>query len=467
MPPPALGKHHYYLSVVALTVAVMTAFEVIKEQVFPGALSSWESHSITIAVTGALSLVVAHIVRRKTERLNQEVDYIERRATSFKESLLDSIPVAVFYKDRDGRYLGCNTLFSEIMGVSSEQILNKTVYELWPGELAKTYHQKDLELMASPEHQVYDYQLRNKDGELRDVIYSKAVFRDEYGEVAGIIGAFFDITEKRKGERLLANYNRDLELRVAEKTLELTERQAELLVAMEVAEAANHAKSVFLENMSHELRTPLNAIIGFAELLKITCKQEDGRNQAAIILDNGQHLLRLIENVLSMAELDNLPVCGKQSDIRPDLLIADLINQWRPLAEAKGLSLDSKVAANMPNPFKGDSERLGQVLWHLLSNAVKFSSLGTITLSAELIEAERKTKTLRFSVTDQGIGIEGDRQDHLFQAFVQGDNSRTRQYGGIGIGLALCQRLARVMNGSIGLKSTTGLGSTFWIDIPA
>jgi len=122
------------------------------------------------------------------------------RAQRFNEALLNSIPVAVFYKDRDGRYLGCNPSFSDTMGVSAEQIRGKTVGELWPSDLAVVYHQKDLDLMADPKPQIYEFRLRNKHGELRDVLYAKNVFRDERNEVAGIIGAFVDISERKQAE---------------------------------------------------------------------------------------------------------------------------------------------------------------------------------------------------------------------------------------------------------------------------
>jgi PAS domain S-box-containing protein len=122
------------------------------------------------------------------------------RAQRFNEALLKAIPVAVFYKDREGRYLGCNPMFTQIMGVSSEEITGKTVQELWPGDLAAVYHQKDLELMANPQPQIYEFQMRDKHGETRQTIYAKDVFRDDHNEVAGIIGAFVDISERKRAE---------------------------------------------------------------------------------------------------------------------------------------------------------------------------------------------------------------------------------------------------------------------------
>ena len=148
------------------------------------------------------------------------------RARRFNEALLDSIPVAVFYKDREGRYLGCNPSFSEIMGVSAEQIRGKTVGELWPSELAAVYHQKDLDLMADPKPQIYEFRIRDRNGEMRDVLYAKNVFRDERNQVAGIIGAFVDISERKQAEESLRKLS--LAVEQSPSSVVITNTQAEI-----------------------------------------------------------------------------------------------------------------------------------------------------------------------------------------------------------------------------------------------
>jgi len=146
-----------------------------------------------------------HVTRDITERKQAEKSLSEK--SRFIDSLLRAAPVPIFYKDRDGRYIGCNDAFTEIMGVSSEDIRGKTVHELWPGELADKYHQMDLELMRNREHQEYEFQVKAKDGEIHPVIYAKDVYLDSHGEVAGIVGAFLDITEHKRGERELQQSN--------------------------------------------------------------------------------------------------------------------------------------------------------------------------------------------------------------------------------------------------------------------
>lgn len=138
--------------------------------------------------------------QRRYQGKKKSEDYTTKE---FIESLLRAIPVPVFFKDKEGRYIGCNQAFSEVMGVTSEQIRGKTVYELWPGELARIYHQKDLELMEKREHQVYEFQVRDKNGQIRPVIFAKDVFLDPQGQIAGMVGAFVDISERKKVELAL------------------------------------------------------------------------------------------------------------------------------------------------------------------------------------------------------------------------------------------------------------------------
>jgi len=149
--------------------------------------------------------------RKRTDEALTKSHVLLDQASRFTEALLSSIPTPVFYKDKEGRYLGCNRAFSEMMGVTSEGIKGKTVHELWPSEQAKTYHDKDLELMGNPSRQIYEFEVRDKDGVDRPVIYAKDVFRDENDQVAGIVGAFLDISERKQAEETLHRLNRELQ----------------------------------------------------------------------------------------------------------------------------------------------------------------------------------------------------------------------------------------------------------------
>ncbi len=149
-------------------------------------------------------------------------------ALKFTETLISAIPVPMFFKDRQGRYLGCNPAFCEFTGYTSEQLKGKTVLELWPGEFAEVYHRKDLELINRPERQVYEFQVLDKNKVPRPTLWAKNVFRDEHGQVAGIVGAFQDITERKQAEEALLKLNQDLDRRVKDRTTELEAKNKEL-----------------------------------------------------------------------------------------------------------------------------------------------------------------------------------------------------------------------------------------------
>ena len=210
-----------------------------------------------------------------TERKQAEAEL--ERSLNFQSALLDAVPTAVFYKDREGRYQGCNKVFTEIMGVASEEIRGKTVQELWPSDMAETYHLKDLELMAAPVRQAYEYRVKDRNGLERPVIFTKDVFRDERGEVAGIVGAFLDITERRRAEEELKALNETLEQRIRDRTRELDRMNSSLVKANEelqtTLETLHEAQDSLVQSeklaalgqliagIAHELNTPLGAIV--------------------------------------------------------------------------------------------------------------------------------------------------------------------------------------------------------------
>ncbi len=231
--------------------------------------------------------------------------------------------------------------------------------------------------------------------------------------------------------------------------------------SQKVAEAASRAKSLFLANMSHELRTPLNAIIGFADLLKrseLTPKQVDRLDK---IITAGKHLVELIDSVLSLSRID----AGKLEpvDAAVDLprIIAAVVTMLSEQAEEKGLHLEAEPVPATAQ-LRGDPTLLQQTLLNLVMNAVKFTPAGKVVVRA-CIESETADHALvRFEVEDTGIGIDPEVLPRLFSDFEQADNSSIRTYGGIGLGLAIARRIARLMGGDAGVTSELGKGSTFW-----
>jgi len=236
---------------------------------------------------------------------------------------------------------------------------------------------------------------------------------------------------------------------------------AELKRAKEAAEAANHAKSMFLVNMSHELRTPLNGVVGAIDLLERSAPNPGQEQYIRIAKSSASALLNLIRDVLDFSKIE----AGKMElevvpfALRP--LIRDAMETFQLRAREKMIALSSFLASDVPEHLQGDPTRLRQVLTNLLANALKFSDHGSVDLKVAVQEASASHVLLRFAVSDTGIGIAPEVCQRLFHSFTQADATTTRKYGGSGLGLAICKHLTEMMGGTIELESILGRGSTF------
>ncbi len=249
----------------------------------------------------------------------------------------------------------------------------------------------------------------------------------------------------------------------------IEEREDELTMAKDVAIAANRAKSTFLANMSHELRTPMNAIIGLTELTRRRSREPKTVEQLGKVHGAAQHLLAIINDVLDISKIEAERLSLEHAPFCLRSIIDNLVNLVEGRAHAKGLGFGTEIASELlDRTLSGDPLRLGQVLLNLSSNAVKFTSQGTITIRAHIANEHGQsadTIVLRFEVQDTGPGIAAADRERLFRAFEQADNSITRQYGGTGLGLAISKRLVALMDGEIGVDSLPGTGACFWFTV--
>jgi len=362
-----------------------------------------------------------------------------RRNREFLETLVESIQVPIYFKDRHGRYLGCNAAWEAFRNIRRQDVIGKTSFDINPPEIAERHAREDSHLLGSGEAvQTVESKVQVRDQGLRDVLLTKAVFRDEHNAPAGIIAAVQDITERKQMEAAIRR-------------------------AKEAAEEANAAKSGFLANMSHELRTPLNAIIGYSDMLLEDAEEEGDERYAADlrkIHTAGHHLLGVINDILDLSKIE----AGRMDLQVEDVDVCEVTRSVATTAETLIRKNGNRFRLDCPaglRPIRADSMRLRQILLNLLSNAAKFTEAGEIVLSVAVAGP-----SLVISVRDTGIGMTPAQMEKLFTAFTQADSSTTRRFGGTGLGLSITRRLAEMMQGKVEVTSEYGVGSCFSVVLP-
>jgi len=241
----------------------------------------------------------------------------------------------------------------------------------------------------------------------------------------------------------------------------------QLTKAKEEAEAANSAKSEFLANMSHEIRTPMSAILGFTEVLQEKNQNSEDGDTLETIHRNGEHLLQILNDILDLSKIDAGKMSVEKIACSPAEIAQDAVSLMKARAEEKGIELTLNLNTALPQLIESDPTRLRQIFLNLIGNAVKFTHEGKVEFNLSLVKDEQEYSMLECEVLDTGVGISEEQLSRLFSPFSQADNSVTRNFGGSGLGLVICKRMAEMMGGRIEVTSELGKGSSFkmFVDI--
>jgi PAS domain S-box-containing protein len=286
-----------------------------------------------------------------------------------------------------------------------------------------------------------EHRVRAADGNYRWILSrGRVAARDADGRALRMIGTNLDITRRKAMEENLA-------------------------AAKVEADAASQAKSGFLATMSHEIRTPMNGVLGMLELLGLSPLNAEQHETLSLARESAMALLRLIDDILDFSKIE-----AGQLEIRPEAVSLSTLAHhsaavYLEIASRKGLRLDCHVDTQLAPAHFADGLRIAQIINNLLSNAVKFTASGSVTMSIERPAARNGTETIIIRVTDTGIGITAEQKKRLFEPFVQGDSDTTRRFGGSGLGLSICRRLVKLMQGRIELDSNPGRGTTVWVEL--
>ncbi|MBT8765138.1 ATP-binding protein [Metapseudomonas boanensis] len=394
---------------------------------------------VACALLSLLFVIWAYRLRRQVVRRERNARHLNDQL-EFKRALIDGIPYPLLVRDLEGRTVTCNLSFAEALGLPRERLLGKTLGEfsgLGDGALAQLGDLDRRALLGGTA--MFGDGVLQVGSQTRHVSYWAIPYRTSQQDPRGLICGWVDITERH---RLMA----------------------ELQKAKDQAESANVAKSRFLATMSHEIRTPLNAITG---MLELALMRERGLDREAILVaqEAAHSLLALIGDILDIAKIESGRMVLDPKATSPRAVVEFVVRVFEGLAQQKGLELDLWLEHDCKDDVLLDPLCFKQILSNLISNAIKFTERGGVSVSSHVEALDERRVSLIVAVEDSGIGISPEDQKRLFQPFTQLADGMTADQGGTGLGLSICRRLVEMMNGRLVLHSTPGVGTRISVQL--
>jgi two-component system, sensor histidine kinase and response regulator len=358
-------------------------------------------------------------------------------------ALLDNIPDRIYFKDIQSRFIRCSASMVERLGAKDvKAVVGKTDFDFHPHEMAQEFHEDEQRIILTGQPLINKLE-RQVDVAGNDIwaTVTKVPIYNQNGAVTGIIGISRDVTQLKKAEEALEQ-------------------------ARDEALESARVKARFLANMSHEIRTPMYSITGMTGLLTDTKLSQEQRDYVQNIRDSTETLLGIINDILDFSKIEAGKLSFEIIDFQLRESVENTVEMLAENAQRKGVELNCWIDASVPNALRGDPGRFRQVLANLLANAVKFTEKGEVLVRVTCAKETDHEVTLRFAVTDTGVGIDPKAMALIFQPFTQGDGSTTRKFGGTGLGLTISKQLVELMKGEIGVESAHNRGSVFWFNLP-
>jgi len=381
-----------------------------------------------------------HELENKNKELEVFADSV-KFASQYSLSLIEASLDPLVTISPEGKITDMNQALATITGLSREKLTGTDFFNYFTEpQLAREVYQ---EVFANGSVADSPLTIRHKDGKLTDVLFNGSVYKDDKGKVLGVVIVARDVTDQKRI------------------TTELKEAKNKAERATLIAEKAMNAKQQFLSNMSHEIRTPMNAIIGFTKVVLKTDISAKQKEYLTAIKMSGETLIVLINDILDLAKVDAGKMTFEKIKFKMDLSISTMLQLFKSNVLEKNLELVKEYDNKIPKVLVGDPVRLHQIILNLVSNAIKFTSKGKITVSVRLISEDEEKVTIEFAVTDTGIGIAKNKIGKIFDNFQQATSGTSRLFGGTGLGLAIVKQFVESQGGSIIVKSKLNEGSTF------